>query len=280
MRRVLLVDNGSLEPASTLQLRRIASALEARVGAKVEPVSLAHADRIETEKLDGRRAELFAPGLERVIAEGAREIVVAPLFVGPSHAITRWLPALVEERTNARGGDVSVRVTPPLWTAGDRRLGEILANEVRAVVANETNRADETNERKARVAVVDHGSPARAVTEARDAIAADVHELLGDAVTEVAACSMERRDGAEFDFNEPTLERLLMRDEWRSGPLVVALLFIAPGRHAGPDGDVARIVKAARGGDLREVKFTRVLGENPRLLEILADRVRGCVGAK
>jgi len=265
MRRVLLVDNGSLEPASTLQLRRIAAALEARVGAQVEPVSLAHADRVPPEKLEGRRAELFAPGLERVMREGAREIVVAPLFVGPSHAITRWLPALTAGTTNARE-KVTVKIAAPLWRAGERVLGEMLAEEVRNVTAGGTG--------KARIAVVDHGSPARAVTEARDAVAADVRAILGDAVMEVAAGSMERRDGAEFDFNEPTLERLLARDEWRSGPLVVALLFIAPGRHAGPDGDVARIVKEARGDDLREVRFTRVLGEIPRLVDILAERVR------
>jgi hypothetical protein len=276
----LLVDNGSLEPASTRQLRRVAAALAARVEAKVEAVSLAHSDRIPAERLEGGAAELFAAGLERVLGEGAREIVVAPLFVGASHAITRWLPAIVEERTKGRE-DVRVRVAAPLWVKGERRLGEILAEEVRAAMTKErTNEMDEMEGSAVRVAVVDHGSPARAVTEARDAVARQVRELLGDRVAEVAACSMERREGAEFDFNEPTLGRLLARAEWRSGPLVVALLFIAPGRHAGPEGDVARIVKAARGGDRGDVKFTRVLGENPRLVEILAERVEACFGAK
>ncbi|HVU22876.1 MAG TPA: CbiX/SirB N-terminal domain-containing protein [Opitutus sp.] len=272
-KRVLLVDNGSLEPAGTLQLRRIGAALEARTGVGVEPVSLAHSDRIAAECLDGQSAELFGAGLERVLNEGATEIMVAPLFVGPSHAITRWLPALIEERVKGRDS-VSVKVTAPLWIAKEKRLAEMLAEDVRAAVAGGATGA--------RVAVVDHGSPAREVTAARDAVAAQLRELLGDAVANVAACSMERREGAEFDFNEPLLERLLARAEWRRGPLVVALLFVAPGRHAGPGGDVERIVRAARGDDWHNVRFTRVLGEHPRLVEILADRVRdaGEVGGR
>ncbi|HWA87808.1 MAG TPA: CbiX/SirB N-terminal domain-containing protein [Opitutus sp.] len=273
MKRVLLVDNGSLEAAGTRQLRRLATALEARVGAKVEALSLAHSDGIASEKLDGRAAELFGPGLVRALSEGANEIVVAPLFVGPSNAITRWLPAMIEERAKGRAG-VSVKVAHPLWAPGERRLAEILADEVRAALIARGPASAAAGAARSRVAVVDHGSPTRAVTAARDGIAAEVRELLGEAVAEVAACSMERREGPEFDFNEPTLERLLARAEWRRGPLVVAPLFIAPGRHAGPQGDVARIVKAARGDELRDVTFSRVLGESPRLVEILAERVR------
>lgn len=264
VRRVLLVDNGSLEPASTLQLRRIAVDLESRLGVGVDPVSLAHSAKISVDALNGRPAELFEAGLERVLRERANEVTVVPLFVGPSHAIVRWLPTMIAERT-AVFPAAKVRVALPLHQSGDRRLAEVVADHVRERIEPGV---------RPRVAVVDHGSPAREVTAARDAVAADVRALLGDAAAEVVACSMERRDGAEYDFNEPLLDRLLARDGWRDGPLVVALLFVAPGRHAGPDGDVAQIVRAARGGDVREVSFTRVLGDHPRLVEILADRVR------
>lgn len=264
--RVLLVDNGSLEPASTRQLRRLAAALQARIGVAVDPVSLAHATRVPAAALDGRPAELFEAGLDRVITEGARGIAVLPLFVGPSYAIMRQLPALVAERTRARP-ELRVGIAPPLFVEGETRLAEILADHVREQIAD--------GGEKPRVAVVDHGSPSQAVTAVRDAVAAQVRERLGDAVREVAACSMERRPGAEFEFNEPLLENLLTREGWREGPMVVALLFIASGKHAGPDGDVAQIVARARGeSGMSEVRFTRVMGEHPRLVEILVERWR------
>lgn len=261
--RVLLLDNGSLEPASTRQLRGLAAELGRRLGAKVEPVSLAHSDKIGVDELDGRKAELLGAALERLGREGAREVAVVPLFVGPSNAVTKLVPSIIVERTKDFP-QIRLRVADVLQTPGETRLGEIVTELVREQIA--------TGERP-RVAVVDHGSPARRVGEVRDLVTAQVRAMLGDEVTDVAACSMERREGGEYDFNEPLLERLLAREEWRSGPLVVALLFFAPGRHAGPEGDVAQIVRRVRGGDAC-VRFTRLLGQHARLLEILAERAR------
>lgn len=268
-RRVLLMDNGSLEPASTLQLRRLAAELEKRIGVRVDPVSLAHSAKVPAAELGGRPAELFEPALDRAITEGAREIVVAPLFVGPSHAVVRHVPAVVAERvkTHADVG-LQVRIAAPLFVPGETRLAEILADHVREEIGA-VGGAE-----KPRVAVVDHGSPSRAVTEVRDRVAEQVRAMLGDGAAEVAACSMERRPGDEFAFNEPLLETLLARDGWRDGPLIVALLFIGPGKHAGPDGDVAQIVRRVRAENMDTVRFTRVMGTHPRLGEILADRVR------
>lgn len=259
---VLLMDNGSLEPASTWQLRELAAALSARVGRPVAPVSLAHSDKIDAARLDGRPAELFEAALDRLIAESVQEIVVAPLFIGPSLALTRHVPAVIAER-RARVPELRVALAPPLFAPGETRLGEILAEHVREQIGAGG---------RPRVAIVDHGSPALAVTEVRDAVAAQVRARLGGEVSEVAGCSMERREGAEFDFNEPTLEHLLARPEWRAGSVVIGMLFLAPGRHAGPDGDVAQIVRAARGDD-PTVRFTKLLGANSRLIEILAERV-------
>lgn len=261
LRRVLLVDNGSLEPASTLQLRSLAAALsqQPNVG-HVEPVSLAHSGSIPASALEGQPAELFEAALERYVHEGVHELTVVPLFVGPSLALTRALPALIAKQPTLR-----VRVAEPLQPPGATALGVILSDLVREQVPSPLTR----------VAVVDHGSPARAVAAARDEVAAQVRAQLGGIVREVAACSMERRPGAEYDFNEPLLETLLARPEWQTGPVIVALLFVAPGRHAGPEGDVAQICRRTRaGGDFTEVKFTRVLGRHPRLVALLAERCR------
>lgn len=263
-RRVLLMDNGSLEPASTLQLRRVATALEAKIGGRVEPVSLAHSAKVPANELDGRPAELFEAALDRLIAEGARDIVVTPLFIGPSHAVVRHVPAVVAERMKATR-DLKVKIAEPLFVAGETRLTEILVDHLREEL--------KSVEGKARVAVVDHGSPSWAVTAVRDAVADQLRARLSNDVAEVAGCSMERREGDEFAFNEPLLENLLAREGWRDSPVVVALLFIAPGKHAGPEGDVAQIVRRARGGKMDTVRFTPAMGVHPRLIDILADRV-------
>ena len=262
---MLLMDNGSLEPESTLQLRRLAAELDARVECRVDPVSLAHSAKIPAAELNGRPAELFEAALDRGWREGVNDFVVVPLFVGPSHAVMRHVPALLAERKK-KSSSFRARVAPPLFMPGETRLAQILGDHVREqIVPGE----------RPRVAIVDHGSPNREVTDARDQVTAQVRNLLGDAVLEVAACSMERREGAEYDFNDPLLASLLSRPGWKDGPVVVGMLFIAPGRHAGGEGDVAQICRAARGGSENGLQLTRLLGDHPLLMDILADRASG-----
>ena len=262
MRRVLLMDNGSLEPASTLQLRTLAAGLSDRIGTRVDPVSLAHSGKIPREALDGRPTELFEAALDRGWREGVQEFVVVPLFLGPSHALVRHVPALIEERRRHLKG-FRAKVAPPLFVEGDPRLGKILADQVRDAVGSDS---------RPRLALVDHGSPNPEVTAVRDRLAIEVKNLLGSEVGEVQPCSMERREGPEYDFNEPLLRTLLSRPGWATGPVVLGMLFIAPGKHAGPDGDVAQICREARGVDVAPIKITKLIGQHPRLLDLLADR--------
>ncbi len=255
-----LLDNGSLEPAATLRLRGLAAALAERVGAPVEPVSLLHASGVPAEQLGGTRAEIFEPAVMRRAEAGARGFLIVPLFFGPSRALTEYLP----ERTRAlrtKFADLAVRVAPALFSADDVRLARILADNVRAVAAA-----------PARVALVDHGSPVRIVTEVREALARQLTRELGTA-TEVAGCCMERRPEPAYDFNEPRLEKLLGREGWHSSDVVVAMQFLLPGRHAGPEGDVAEICRRAEAAHpgLR-TRLTPLVAEHPCLIDILADR--------
>ena len=259
------MDNGSLEPESTLQLRRLATELDNRLVCRVDPVSLAHSGKIPPASLNGRPAELFEAALDRGWREGVNDYLVLPLFVGPSHGITRHVPALLAERKQ-KSSSFRSRLAAPLFVPGETRLAQILVDHIREQISS--------GERP-RVAIVDHGSPNQEVTEVRNVVAAQVRALLGDAVLDVAACSMERRDGPEYDFNEPLLANLLSRPDWKQGPVVVGMMFIAPGRHAGEEGDVVQICRGARNGELTGVKLTRLLGQHPLLLEILVDRASG-----
>lgn len=266
---VLLVDNGSLQPAATQRLRKIAAALAKRLKRKVDPVSLLHSNQVPARKLGGRKAEILNNAVLHRLHQGVREFVLVPLFFGRSRALTEFIPELIEQ-WRRHAAELRVRVAAPLAASGDDRLARILERQVRARLTRGFLRGQ-----WARVALVDHGSPVKAVTQVRNRLATQLRRRLGAAVAGVAACSMERRPGAAYDFNEPLLETLLATPPWNSGPVVVAQLFLLPGRHAGPGGDVERICRAARekSPGLRTGRTKRV-GEDPALLAILADRFR------
>ena len=265
--QVLLVDNGSLQPAATRRLRRMATALGQRLGRKVEPVSLLHSNQVPAKKLGGRKAEILKDAVLHRLHDGAREFVIVPLFFGRSRALTEFIPGLIEQ-WRRHSGEMKVRVAAPLAARGDDRLVRILEQEVRAKLTRDFLRGQH-----ARVALVDHGSPVQAVTRVRNRLAVQLRRRLGAKVAGVAACSMERRPGAAYAFNEPLLETLLATPPWNSGPVVVAQLFLLPGRHAGPGGDVERICRRARRkSPVLRTRRTQLVGANPGLIAILADR--------
>jgi sirohydrochlorin ferrochelatase len=257
----ILMDNGSLEPAATLGLRRLAAGLAKRIETRVEPVSLLHSSAVSPEKIDGTPAEILEPALERRIAEGQRDFLIVPLFFGPSGALTDYLP---KRLAHLRGKHpaLKVKLAAPLFAAGDDRLARILADQVRAL-----------SSASHRIALVDHGSPVKAVTEVRNELACQLAGLLGPDFT-VAPCSMERREGAAYDFCEPLLAGLLRHPGWNAGDVIVAMQFLLPGRHAGPEGDVATICRAAEADSngALHTAMTGLVTEHPLLVEILADR--------
>jgi len=267
---ILLVDNGSLQPAATLSLRQRAQALGERLGQPVVPASILHSSRVPAEALGGRPAETLEMALSRMIREGAERFVVLPYFFGRSRALTHFVPMAVSVlQTRCRSLDV--RVTPPLVDladSGDDRVARVLAANVRAAAAG----AD--LERYA-VVMVDHGTPVREVNAVRQRVGRQLAGLLGERCSWFSVASMERRDGPAYDFNEPLLERALLDPDLRSAhtDVIVSMLFLGPGRHAGPGGDITEICAAAEAETppLR-THVTELAGSHPLMIDILADR--------
>lgn len=259
----VLVDNGSLEPAATLALRGLAARLAVQVGAPVEAVSLLHSSAIDPGLLGGKPAEILLPALERRLAAGHGNFLVLPLFFGPSRALTDYVPENLA-RLRLKFPALQVRIAAPLYAAGDNRLARVLADHVIAELGSF---------KAERAIVVDHGSPVEAVTAVRDLLAQQVAELLGPRVMAVAPASMERRTGLEYDFCNPLLADLLGASPWSTGRVIIAMQFLLPGRHAGPEGDVAKICAAAEAAHPGlETRMTKLVAEHPLLIEILADR--------
>lgn len=266
MRSVFLVDNGSLRPESTLNLRRVAAALSERIGTRVEAASLLHSNKVPAESLEGIPARTLGPAATERADKGSNEILVLPLFFGPSRALTDYLPERMAQLQQSHP-NVNVRVAAPLMDLlgpVDLRLARILGDGVEKELEIGTTPS---------VALVDHGSPVPEVTAVRNTLAGQLSVLLEGRVHRVAAASMERRDGDEYRFNEPLLENLLGQPGFDEGPVILAMLFLSPGRHAGPDGDIASIgAEAQRRHPGLQVTITGLAGEHPTIVDILADR--------
>ncbi len=265
MRAIFLVDNGSLRPAATLNLRRVAAALSQKLNEPVLAASLLHSNKIPPEQLGGDAATTLGPLAEQCAEAGATELVIVPFFFGASRALTGYLPERMAT-LQARFPQVRVRVAMPLVDelgGNDLRLARLLADNVREQLVPGA---------KPRVALVDHGSPIPEVTAVRNRLAGQLSVLLGDEVACVAAASMERREGEAYRFNEPLLEGLLDRPEFR-GPVVLAMLFLSPGRHAGEGGDIAEICQAAaERHPALEVVSSKLVGEHSGIADILHSR--------
>ncbi|MHB0774874.1 sirohydrochlorin chelatase [Halomonas sp. WWR20] len=268
MRKILLVDNGSLRPQATLNLRRLAHALSQATGESVEAASLLHSYKIPPEKLDGQKAITLGPLAERHAAQGVTELLILPFFFGPSQALTQYLPERLAE-VQARYPRLSVKVALPLVDSQatvDLRLAQLLADNVRERLAGLS---------RPKVVLVDHGSPIPEVTAVRNYLAGQLSVLLADEAGCVTFASMERRDGEAYRFNEPLLEDLLTSPALTDSDVILSMLFLSPGRHAGEGGDIAEICEQAmsRSPGLNVTK-TRLVGENDAIVDILATRLQ------
>ena len=269
MRSILLVDNGSRRPDSTLNLRRLAAALSERCGETVRPVSLLHADQVPAERLDGQPAEILAPTLERLAASGVDEILVIPLFFGPSRALSRFVPETAAQ-VAAQFGPLQLAIAPELCPLpeGEPRLVEILHD-------NLLQAAEALGDEPRRVVLVDHGSPIPEVTAVRRWLAERLGRRLG-ADVRLDEAVMERRQGREYDFNGPLLEDRLaeMAEEDAETPILLSMLFLSAGRHAGADGDIAQIrARIERRFPRLPIRPSPLVGGHPALIEILQARL-------
>lgn len=261
---VMLVDNGSRRADSTLNLRRLAAELSERSGVLVHPVSLQHSDRVPADRLDGVPAEVFAAFVGRTIEQGQRRFVVLPLFFGPSRALTEFIPEQVA-RLESLHGRIDMRQADVLCPlpAGEPKLVDILLDNVQ-----QANRSAD------RIIVVDHGSPIPQVTAVRHWLAEAMRKRIDPSVA-VEEAVMERREGRDYDFNGQLLAQRL---DCASGDVVVAMLFLSPGRHAGEGGDIAEICADAEASNPGlKVTASALVGEHPLLVDILLQRLESAV---
>ncbi|MDR2863231.1 MAG: hypothetical protein LBV54_05075 [Puniceicoccales bacterium] len=250
---ILLFSAASKRPAAHAALQALAQKASAHAGLPVEPVT---PDTLDT-------------AIERHLATGQREFRIVPLFFAPGIALTRHLPAQLET-LRGKHGPFTVHTAPPLADPaadGEARIAQMLADSTQAILPGL---------RTPCVILVDHGSPDPLVATVRDALAERLRGALGGHVQSVRVAAMQRRPGREYDFSGPPLADILADPELADTDIALALQFLLPGRHAGPEGDIAAIcAEAHHRYPRRTVCVSALLAEHPALAALVADRAAG-----
>jgi sirohydrochlorin ferrochelatase len=258
---VALIDNGSLEPAAHRNLRRIAAALSERTGVPVHAVSWKHSDRIRPDVLGGKPAWTLAAWVKAQLEAGERDLVFVPFFISAQGAIGSALRQDLE-RLQREIGAFKFVFTPGLAAHG------VLSRIVTARIEEAMTR---TGLHRPPVILVDHGGPSPASAALRNHVAQEVRQALGGQVREVVAASME---GAEYAHNYPLFADVLAGGGFDHGDILVAPLFLSPGRHAGPRGDLAEIATAAEdrlSATPLRCHFADLVGTHPDVITALTE---------
>ena len=267
----ILYDNGSLRPDPTLHLRTLAELLQHNLGLPVVATSLLHSDGVDTNLLNGKPALLLESTIRAMLESGIREFVILPQFFGPSRAVIDFVPDILSDFKTIYP-DASFFQANCLFNSSDNSgllLADVLRDRLMELVRNRTSLPK-------RVIMVDHGSPVFDVNRVRRVVAKQLGKCLLKSSFVVQECSMERRDGPEFDFNEPLLENLLKEPEFSDGAIVVPLFF-SKGRHAGPGGDIDSICKAST---VHPLLLADPIGLHPKLVHLLLMRFHEALPGK
>lgn len=267
-RKYFLVDNGSLDPEAVKNLRLIADQLQKETNFNIRPMGLMHSHKIPPSSLDGIAGESIDAFLRSEEAEEFTTILILPFFFGPSRAFTAWLPERLKQWAEKGNKARSYRILDCLHQKGDDRIARVLAEHSMQAI-------NETEMQEPYLALVDHGTPVREVNFVREEIGTQLQAIMSNKIKGFSTCCMERRPEKKYDFNEPLLATLL--DECsKKGmeDILVAQLFLSPGRHAGKNGDLARIcsIFEQQNSKVRVIR-TELLGKHPLIREILLDRL-------
>ena len=270
---IILLDNGSRRAEATLNLRKLATSLESAVGKTIYPVSLQHANHIDPGLVEGRHALTFEAFLRDQLQSGQRKFLVVPLFFGQSRALTSFIPDIVSS-LQAKFGHFELTLADVLCPLpdGEQRLARILCDNIEITL-------HEHGITRSRVILVDHGSPTSEVVAVLELLATHMRHMLGQGITLYEAV-MERRHVREYDLTGRMLEEVLaeLANSADDTPVVLSMLFLSPGRHAGRGGDITSIRdRVVAANPSLQAVITPLIGEHPGLVTILKQRLENAL---
>lgn len=266
---ILLVDNGSIRPAATLQLRLLAKKLSDESHLPVQPVSLQHADKIPAEDLDGLPAQIFRDFMSQQLLLGHREFILLPLFFSKSKALTSFIPAEIKSLKDTFD-EFSLTIADVIYPLpqGEELLSHIIYEHI-------INTANSQNLQLKNIVLVDHGSPSPHVTKVRTHLADTIDKKFPDELN-LEQAVMERREGPEYDFNGQLLETWLTQKAISGEQsAIVSLMFFLAGRHAGEGGDIVDICQSVMSNYPEfKIAICPLISDHDLLITILNSRIK------
>ena len=184
-------------PASTLALRAAAASLSDALGGRdVLAASIAHSDAVPASKLNDIPAQTLNTTIANLTSSygtigGNVGAVIQPLYLGPSDGLKNGIEACAAALPNGYSLRIGGCLVDEKAAPSDNRVARALASNVLRVARREKLQPP------LKVVVCDHGTPSPEVNAVRNKLAIDVQALLGEERADVAAASMERREGEE-----------------------------------------------------------------------------------
>ena len=188
-----------------------------------------HSHKIDPSELNGEPAVSMQEFLSSPHAEKVDEIRALPFFLGPSLAITDWLPKNLKLWKDKLPSERKFRILKPLYEAGDARLVQALSDLCRNVV----KRASFS---RPHVALVDHGTPLVEVNQVREECG-EGHapiDWLRSKFPVFPPVPWNAGPTRIYDFNDPLLENLTrpLGCGMAAREVVVISQFFSPPRQA------------------------------------------------
>ena len=265
----LLMDNGSHNPDAILSLRKIARKLSKLTHREIRPISLLHSNQIDITQLGGYSAEIFESAINELVSQGKYNILIIPLFFGPSRSLTCYLAERISQLKN-KYTKLKIRIAQCLVQTDDDKnysMAKILMNGINRVIASKCLNYPS-------VILVDHGTPEIKVNEVRTFLAQQLGFLLKGKINILAEASMEKRKGCKYSFNGPLLLNQLRKNNFDQGDVIISLMFLLPGNHAGLHGDITKIcVEAEKRKPKLRTHLTSLVGADGDLITLLKERV-------
>lgn len=246
MQAVILVGHGSLRSASGAAMIRLAARAQK---AGVAPL-------VKAGFLNYSRPR-FAETLDRVVARGATEVVVAPYFLVPGKFVRENIPQLVEQG-QARYPRIPMHLADPF---GDHpALAELVIKRATEATSDTSAAADDAPA----LLLMAHGSPDDSANAPFRVLAAGLSE--SGRYSAVAASFME--------LNKPTIPQAITElIEEGARQIVTVPFFLQLGGHVAEDLP-AIIAKAQAQHPAVTITPAAYLGYDPLLVQVIADRVQ------
>jgi hypothetical protein len=273
----ILFDNGSLRPESIIEFRFLCEKLSKFLKRPLLCAGLLHSHKVPAEKINGEAMPKLEFLLKELLKKGQKNFYLLPFFIGPSLAIKDYLPKILLPLKKDYP-QATFNISPPL--AGDNlrspdlRLSYAIFCDVKKII-------DESNHKSFGILLVDHGSPVKEVCDVKNSVGKQLQNRLEkeffDRIIKTECYSMERRDGEAYAFNEPLLDKCHTGNACSQSVVILAPLFLLPGRHAGKGGDIDQILSESLPFNTEKIQKTKLLHASDTTIEILKDRLNGCL---